>query len=418
MITSTIALIFISLLFSAFFSGMEIAFVSSNKLRFEIDKQQKTLTSSVLDIFYSRPDQYISTMLVGNNIALVIYGVTIANLLEVYLIAWLANPFLVTLAQTLISTTIILVTSEFIPKMLFRINAYFWMKTFAFPMLLFYTILYPIATFMSFLSLSIMRLFGVKVQRGLLTVPGRADLDYFLQESVENSVDKEEIENEVKLFQNALDFSKIRLRDCIVPRTEIVAVENTASIDEITEKFTESGCSKLVVYQENLDHIIGYLHSIELFQKPSKWQDRIILAPVVPESMPANKLMNLLLLKKKSMAIVVDEFGGTAGLVTLEDIVEEIFGEIEDEHDTQGLVQKKINDREYILSGRCEIDRVNEQFELDLPESEDYLTIAGWLMCEYQGIPKQKDVIRVEAYALTVLKATQNKIELVKLIKL
>lgn len=414
--SSTIVIIIISLLFSAFFSGMEIAFVSSNKLRFEMDKQRKTLTSSILNIFYTRPDRYISTILVGNNIALVIYGIQMANLLHPFLLP-LGSDALIALIQTLLSTFLILITGEFIPKILFKINPNFWMNTFAAPLLLIYVILYPISVFMTLLSKAIIRLFGIKVAERSGRLLGRVDLNFLLHESVDNHNNKkDEINNEVKIFQNALDFSKVKLRDCMVPRTEIEAVDSDTVLEELTQRFVSSGCSKILVYKESIDNIIGYIHSIEVYKHPKKWQDKIILVPIVPETMAANKLMNLLLLKKKSLAVVVDEFGGTAGIVTLEDIVEEIFGEIEDEHDTQEYVEKRINDHELILSGRLEIDYINEQFGLQLPTSDEYLTIAGLILHIYQGFPQTNDEIKSGNYLFKVLKLTHNKIELVRLI--
>ncbi|MBO4370585.1 MAG: HlyC/CorC family transporter [Paludibacteraceae bacterium] len=413
---NTIVLILIALCFSAFFSGMEISFVSANKLLIEMERQKNSMYSWLLSLYYSRPDRFISTVLVGNNIALVIYGIKMADLLKPMLEQWVSSATAVGVLQTLISTLVILVAGEWLPKTLCKLNPNFWLKLTAYPTLLIYVLLYPISWFMSALSNAIMRLFGVKTKNDNHYIVGKVDLDSLLQESVEH-VENKEVENEVKLFQNALDFSKVKLRNCMVPRTELVAVDYDTSLEELTEEFVESGCSKILVYRENIDDIIGYIHTIELFKRPAKWQDKIMLVPVVPETMPANKLMNLLLLKKKSMAIVVDEFGGTAGVVTLEDIVEEIFGEIEDEHDTQDYVAKQLNDKEYVLSGRLEVDDVNDRFGLQLPVSEEYMTIAGWVLYICQGFPKAGAEIDVKGYKLKILRATPNKIELVKLIK-
>ena len=411
---SAVVVILVSLLFSAFFSGMEIAFVSADKLRFEMDRQKQTFSSSILEIFFNRPDKYISTILVGNNIALVVYGIKMAESLSPYLS--IEHPALLALVQTLISTLIVLVVGEFVPKMLFKINPNGWLNVFAVPLLLIYVILYPVSSFMSWLSRSIMRLFGIHAREDAAYNPSRLDLSYWLENSVEHS-ESREVENEVRIFQNALDFSKVRLRDCIVPRTEIVAVEYDTPLSELQEEFVQSGFSKILVYRDNIDNIIGYIHSMEMFRQPRKWQDRIILVPIVPETMPANKLMNILLLKKKSLAVVVDEFGGTAGMVTLEDIVEEIIGEIEDEHDTQDYVEKRISDHEYVFSGRLEVDYVNDQYNLELPVNEDYMTIAGLILFYCQGFPKPGDEAVVGNYKFKILKASQNKIELVKLIK-
>jgi CBS domain containing-hemolysin-like protein len=260
-----------------------------------------------------------------------------------------------------------------------------------------------------------MRLFGVPIGKTDTYMLGKVDLDTLVEESIQTS--DEEVESDLKFFQNALDLSKVKLRNCIVPRTEIEAVEYDASLDELKQLFVQSGYSKLLVYKENIDNIVGYVHSKELFTKPEQWQTHIIAVPIVPETMAANKLMNMLLLKNKSLAVVVDEFGGTAGIVTLEDIVEEIFGEIEDEHDTAQYVEKKISDREYIFSSRLEIDYVNETFGLSLPVSEDYLTLGGLILHVYQGFPQVGELVKTDGYTIRILKASNNKIELVKLIK-
>lgn len=408
--------IVIIILLSAFFSGMEIAFVSANKLRFEIDRQKNEFAASIIDIYYAHPDRYISTMLVGNNIALVIYGILMADVIRPFIIG-AGNGAVILLLQTLISTLVILIAGEFVPKMLFRSMPNFWMNVMAAPLFLFYIILYPISMFMTWISRLIMRVFKVNIKEEQEISLGKVDLDFLLQESTEAASEESEDSKEVKIFQNALDFSKVKLRDCMVPRTEIEAVAFDDSVEELTKLFCESGRSKILVYKENIDNIIGYVHSTEIFKRPQKWQDKIILVPIVPETMAANKLMNLLLLKKKSMAVVVDEFGGTAGIVTLEDIVEEIFGEIEDEHDTQDYVERMISDSEYIFSGRLEIDYINGKYGLELPINEDYQTLAGLVLFEFQGIPAESDEIQAGEYTIKVIKASQNKIELLKLQK-
>ena len=319
--SATAISIVIIILLSAFFSGMEIAFVSANKLRFEIDRQKNEFAASIIDIYYAHPDRYISTMLVGNNIALVIYGILMADVIRPFIIG-AGNGAVILLLQTLISTLVILIAGEFVPKMLFRSMPNFWMNVMAAPLFLFYIILYPISMFMTWISRLIMRVFKVNIKEEQEISLGKVDLDFLLQESTEAASEESEDSKEVKIFQNALDFSKVKLRDCMVPRTEIEAVAFDDSVEELTKLFCESGRSKILVYKENIDNIIGYVHSTEIFKRPQKWQDKIILVPIVPETMAANKLMNLLLLKKKSMAVVVDEFGGTAGIVTLEDIVE------------------------------------------------------------------------------------------------
>jgi len=408
--------ILISLAFSAFFSGMEIAFISSNKLRYELDKKRKTFSSKILDIFYRNPNQFISTMLVGNNIALVIYGLQMAIILEPYIAKVVDNGALIMFIQSIISTLLILFTGEFIPKTIFKINPNFSLSLFALPLYIFYVILYPVSRFASMVSFGILKVFGAKnlgdsSDKGL----GRVDLDHYLQQSMEDGKQNSDMDTEVKIFQNALDFSSVRLRDCIVPRTEIVACDKDSPVEELKAKFIETGLSKILAYNENIDDIIGYIHSSELFKDPEDWTQHINTISIVPETMAANKLMKMLMGEKKSLAVVVDEFGGTAGIVTLEDLVEEIFGEIEDEHDTRSHVAKKTGEYEYVLSGRMEIDTVNEMFDLDLPESDDYVTVAGYILHSFQKFPKLNETITIDKYTFKILKVTATKIELVKL---
>lgn len=412
----TLIYILISLLLSAFFSGMEIAFVSSNKLRFELDKANKSLSSRILDIFYRNPSRFITTMLVGNNIALVVYGLQMAIILEPYIARIVDSEAVIVLFQSIISTLIILVTGEFIPKMIFKINPNLSLKLFAFPLLLIYIVLYPLSTFSSVLSFLMLKIAGVKnlSQTGDRTL-GKVDLDYFIQQSIEDAPQNSNMDKEVKIFQNALDFSNVRLRDCIVPRTEIVACDTETGLAELKNKFIETGLSKIIVYRENIDDIIGYIHSSELFTNPDDWTTAIRPVPIVPETMAANKLMKVLMSNKKSMAVVVDEFGGTAGIVTLEDLVEEIFGEIEDEHDTKSYVARKVSENEYVLSGRMEIDSLNEKFDLELPESDDYVTIAGFILYHLEKFPKLNETVEIGRFSFKILKMTATKIELVRM---
>lgn len=415
--TIIIIQIIITMAFSAFFSGMEIAFVSCNKLRFEMDKEKGSLTSRILSIFFDSPNTFISTMLVGNNIALVIYGILMAQLIEQNLLQGvIANPFLLVLTQTIISTLIILVTGEFMPKTIFKINPNLSLNLFALPLLICYIILYPVSKFASGVSNLILRVFGVKINKEASEKAfTKVDLDYLIQSSLENSDNQEEVDTEVKIFQNALDFSNIRIRDCMIPRTEIVAVGKESGIDELKSKFIESGISKIIVYQDNIDNIIGYIHSSEMFRNPKDWTQSIQQIPIVPETMSAHKLMQLFMQKKKSLAIVVDEFGGTSGIVSLEDLVEEIFGDIEDEHDTTSYIAKQISENEFVLSARLEIEKVNEMFNLDLPESDDYQTIGGLILNQYQSFPKLHEVIEIGQYQFKIIKVAATKIELVRL---
>ena len=409
--------ILITMAFSAFFSGMEIAYVSSNMLRFEMDRNEQSITSRLLSIFYKNPNNFISTMLVGNNIALVIYGILMAELIEKNLLAnYIDNEFLLVLCQTIISTLIILVTGEFVPKTLFKINPNFTLNICAIPAYICYVLLYPISKFASGLSGVLLFLTGTKINKEASDKAfTKIDLDHFIQSSIQDSDNEEEINTEVKIFQNALDFSNIKVRDCMVPRTEIIAIEEDATVEELMNLFTEKGISKILVYQDNIDNIIGYIHSSEMFHEPADWRQCIRQLPIVPETMSANKLMKLFMLQKKSLAVVVDEFGGTSGIVALEDLVEQIFGEIEDEHDTTSYVAKSIGNGEYVMSGRLDIEKANELFALDLPESDEYQTIGGLILHQYQSFPKAHEIITLDKFQFRIIKVTATKIELVKL---
>lgn len=414
------ALIYIYLLitmaFSAFFSGMEIAFVSIDKLRFEMERKPGPV-SGIIAYFLHNPNNFISTMLVGNNIALVIYGILMAELIEDNLLSGLvSNHFVLVLLQTVISTLIILVTGEFLPKNLFKIDPNLMLRIFAIPLFICYVILFPISKFASCLSYVFLRIFGLKVNKEVSDKAfGKVDLDYFIQTSIENADKEEELDTEVKIFQNALDFSNVKIRDCIVPRTEIVAVEVTASLEELRNLFVESGISKIIVYDGNIDNIIGYIHSSEMFRNPVDWKQNVKEVPIVPETMAAHKLMKFFMQQKKTIAVVVDEFGGTAGIVSLEDLVEEIFGDIEDEHDNTSYVCKQVGEHEYVLSARLELEKVNETFGLDLPESDDYLTVGGLILNHYQSFPKMHEVITIDRFRFKIIKVTTTKIELVRL---
>ena len=412
----TLPAILISLAFSAFFSGMEIAFVSSNKLRHEVNKNAESASSKILDLFYRKPNLYISTMLVGNNIALVVYGLQMAILLEPHIQRLITNDILVLLIQSIISTIFILFAGEFIPKTLFKLNPTFTLNFFAIPLYIFFIILYPISKVASFLSTIMLRLLGVKHLKPQVQTLGKIDLDYFIQQSIEHASDKSGMETEVKIFQNALEFSSVKLRDCMIPRNEIVACNTETGLSEIRSKFVETGFSKILIYKKNIDDIIGYIHSSELFKMPEDWTQAIHPISIAPENMAANKLMKRMMAEKKSLTVIVDEFGGTSGLITLEDLVEEIFGEIEDEHDIKNYEARKINDKEFEISGRMEIDTLNEMFNLDLPESEDFITIAGFILHYYQNLPNLNETILIDKYSFKILKVSATKIELVRMV--
>lgn len=410
-----IPLILWTLAFSAFFSGMEIAFVSSNKLRFELDKKQRSLASSILSVFYRNPQQYISTMLVGNNICLVIYGLMMADLLTPGL-SFLGNQFIITLVQTILATIIVLITGEFVPKTIFRVNPNLWLKLFSWLLMFFYVILYPISSFSTWASVKLMKLSGVGFNSSAQeNVFSRIDLNYLIQESFENKETEKEFDNEVKIFQNALDFSKVRLRDCSLPRTEIIALEYNTDVEVLKQTFIETGLSKIPIYKNDIDNIIGYIHSSEMFEHQKEWRKYINQIPIVPENMAAQKLMKLLMLQKKSIAVVVDEFGGTAGIVTLEDIIEEIFGEIEDEHDVRDYTAEQTAENEYLFSGRLEVKTANQKFGLNIPESDEYETIAGFILHHHQHFPKLNEVIRIDNFNIKCIKVTNNRIELVRI---
>lgn len=408
--------ILITMVLSAFFSGMEIAFVSSNRMLAQMDKEKMGISRRFLSLFFNNPNSFVSTMLVGNNIVLVVYGILIARLFDQTIFAGMDAAFTVP-ADTVLSTLIILFTGEFLPKTLFQSNPNRLLRVFAFPAYLFYVILWPISRFATFLSGLLLRLFRVHIPKDAISGGfSKVDLDYLIQSSIENARSNEEIENEVKIFHNALDFPDTKVRDCMVPRTEINSVDmNTCTLEELKQKFIESGNSKIIVYTDDIDHIQGYIHSSELFKNPSSWQDGIRTMPFVPETMPAQKLMQILLQQKKSLGVVVDEFGGTSGIVSLEDIVEEIFGEIEDEHDSLKYVAKQTGEHEYLLSARLEIDKVNEMFNLDLPESEEYMTVGGLILNAYRSFPKLNEIVKIEKFEFKIIKNATAKIELVQL---
>ncbi len=407
--------ILITMVFSAFFSGMEIAFVSSNRMLAEMDKEKNGLTQHLLALFYAHPNGFVSTMLVGNNIALVIYGILIARLFDNTIFAGMDAGFTVP-ADTILSTLIVLFTGEFLPKTFFKSNPNRLLTFFSPFAFICYVVLWPISVFSTFLSKILLRILGVKMDNETGDEGfSKVDLDYLVQSSIDNARNEDDINDEVKIFQNALDFTDTKVRDCMVPRTEIQAVDSEASLEELKQKFIESGNSKIVVYEDDIDHIKGYIHSSEMFRNPERWQDQVRDMPFVPETMQAQKLMKTFLQQKKTLGVVVDEFGGTSGLVSLEDIVEEIFGDIEDEHDSSKYVAKQTEEGDYLLSARLEIDKVNEMFDLNLPESDEYMTVGGLILHEYQSFPKLNEIIRFGKFEFKIIKSTSRKIELVKL---
>ena len=408
--TQLIIGLIITMVFSAFFSGMEIAFVSSNRLRAEMDREKGDLSQHAIEIFYRNPSNFVSTMLVGNNIALVIYGILFAKIFDETLFYELSDGARVT-CDTLLSTAVVLFTGEFLPKTFFKSNPNTMLTIFAVPAWICYVVLWPISRFSTMLSRGILRLVGVRMPKESEGKEfTKVDLDYLVQSSIDNAKDDDEIEEEGKIFHNALDFHDTKVRDCMVPRTEIVAIDiDECTIEELKQKFVDSGHSKLVVYREDIDHII------ELFKPFTDIAKHVQTMPYVPETMAAQKMMQTFLQTKKSLGVVIDEFGGTSGLISLEDIVEEIFGDIEDEHDNTKYVAKQLNEHEYVLSARLEIEKVNELFNLNLPESDEYMTVSGLILHEYQSFPKLNEVVKFGHFEFKIIKNTQTKIELVRL---
>lgn len=407
--------VIIALLGCAFFAASESAFISSNKLLFELENKEKNFIRKILALFYKHPEQYLSSMILGNVICLILYGILISELTASFLHSYNFPDFFNLSIQIVIAAIFILIVGEYIPKTIAKINGNRFLTLLSIPLFIFYIILYPFSKLISLFASLVCKLFGVKFSFGNSKISGREELDQLIQQTIEDTPEDTEPDTEIVFFQNAMEFSQVKVRDCIVPRTEIIAVDKSASLKELRAKFIESGLSKIVVYENDIDNIIGYIHSSELFNKPEDWTEHIISLPFFPENMAANKLMKNMLSQKKGMAVVVDEFGGTSGIITLEDLVEEIFGEIEDEHDAQNLVAKQTGDNEYILSGRMEIDRVNELFDLDIPESDEYLTIAGYILNYYQNFPKLNETVSIDQFNFKIIRVTRTKIELVKL---
>ena len=405
------------MLFSAFFSGMEIAYVSSNRMLAEMTADGSSISHRIVSFFYKHPNTFVSTMLVGNNIALVIYGILIARLLDSTVFQGMSEAFTVT-ADTVISTVIVLFTGEFLPKTIFKNSANTLLNFFAMPAWLCYVTLYPLSRLCTTISRMMLRALGVNVSKEEPKEEfSKVDLDYLVQQSIDKAGNEEEIQEEVRIFQNALDLSDTKVRDCMIPRTEINAVEKGTPLEELRQKFVESGRSKIIVFEGDIDHIIGYIHSSELFRIKDEWLSHVRQMPFIPETMAARKLMQNMLMQKTNLAVVVDEFGGTSGIVALEDIVEEIIGEIEDEHDISSYECRKTNDGGYLVSARLEIERVNEILGLGLPEGDDYKTVGGLILDRYQSFPKLNEVIAIDGWNCKILKNTETKIELVKFTK-
>ncbi|MBJ2173928.1 HlyC/CorC family transporter [Aureibaculum sp. A20] len=408
-----IIIIIISILLSAFFSGMEIAFISANKMHIELEKKKDTFLSSVLTKLTGNPSKFITTMLVGNNIALVVYGYYMGELLMPYLEPYLYNDFVVLLVQTIISTLIILVSAEFLPKAIFRIYSNETLKIFAIPAYIFFLLFYFISSFIMVISDFVLRVVFNTKEDDVQLAFTKAELGDYINEQLE--ISDEEVDSEIQIFQNALDFHNVRARDAMIPRTDIVAIDVTDTIKNLKNLFVETGLSKIIVYKESLDDVIGYIHAFELFKNPKTIRSLLLPIETIPETMMINDILNDLTKKQKSVAVVIDEYGGTSGLITIEDIIEELFGDIEDEHDTIEFLENKINDREFEFSARLEVDYINETYNLTLPESDAYETLGGLIVDATENIPQKDEIIEIDSFQFTILEVSSSKIEQVYL---
>jgi putative hemolysin len=413
----SIIMILSMLILSAFFSGMEIAYVSSNKVHIAIEKQQDGFLSKILQKITKRPSKFIATMLIGNNIALVIYGFFMGDLLMGYIATYLTiepNGFLALFIQTIVSTVVILLTAEFLPKVFFQIYANNLVKFFALPVYFFYIIFSIISEFVIWITDKLLKLVfktdGDEVQLSF----SKVELGNYISEQMETVKTEDEVDSEIQIFQNALDFSEVKSREVLIPRTEVIAVTIDTSPKELSELFIKTGLSKILVYNENIDNILGYVHSFELFKKPTTIKSILIPVVFVPETMLIKEVLNILTKKSKSIAVVIDEYGGTSGILTVEDIIEELFGEIEDEHDKLVLTEKVINDGVYLFSARLDVDYLNETYKLNLPENENYETLGGMIVSFTEGIPKKDEVIVLQDYTFNILEVSNTKLELVE----
>ncbi|MDC3341098.1 hemolysin family protein [Flavobacteriaceae bacterium] len=408
----SLLIIFISLLFSAFFSGMEIAYVSANKIHLEIEKKQNNFIATVLKRITLRPSKFIATMLVGNNIALVIYGLFMGEVL----MHWVPlDGFWGLMAHTFISTLVILWTAEFLPKVFFQIYANQLVVILSLPAYIFYLLFSVISELVIWISDFILRVLFRTPGDSLQLSFSKVELGHYINEQMDSLEIEDEVDSEIQIFQNALEFSDVKAREVMIPRTEVIGVDVQTTPRALSERFTETGLSKILVYQDNLDNILGYVHSFELFKKPEVLSQVLMPVVFIPETMLAKDILQVLTRKRKSIAVVVDEYGGTAGIITVEDIIEELFGEIEDEHDSLALVEEELDQNRWRFSARLEVDYLNETYKLDLPESEQYETLGGLIVHVAEEIPEQGEVIDIEDFTLTILEVSNTKIELVEL---
>ncbi|MDR2908067.1 MAG: hemolysin family protein [Bacteroidales bacterium] len=413
-------IIAITLLFSAFFSGIEIAFTTANKLKIEVDKTNRVFSAQVLSRLMKTPSKFIVFALVGNNIALVIYGMFAADLLEPWIAQWipeaLNTSYIILILQTIIATLVILVFAEFLPKMLFRLNANKVLASVSIPTIIIYGLLYPVVFLFIGLSNILLKYFFKQQTEVAEAGFSPIDVDYYIQEFSNAPKAENEISQEIQMVQNVMDLQHVKVRECMVPRKEIVAIDVHSSLLELQETLTETGFSKVLIYRNSIDDIIGYVHAFDLFKKPKNIRDILRKIEVVPETMLSNKLMKDMIDKKRSITVVVDEFGGTSGLITLEDLMEEIFGEIEDEFDVDDSVERKIDDKRYVFSARSEIDYLNQEFDLNLPKTDEYETLSGLITHYHENIPQKGEEIRIaDRFICRILQATDTKIEKVML---
>jgi CBS domain containing-hemolysin-like protein len=415
---TSVIIILISLIASAFFSGSEIAFVSANKLKIELDNQKGSWYGKILASFVKKDSRFIATMLLGNNIALVVYGIWMAKLLEPFIEQITGNGAMVLLIQTIVSTLLILFTAEFLPKATFQINPNRVLQFLSLPLLVIYWLLFPLTMFTMFISSGILKIFKVDTQNSQLAF-SKVDLDDYVRDLNErmSEDDENQLDNEMQILQNALGFSEIKARDCMIPRTDIVALELSDDIQELKNVFIETGLSKILIYRDSIDNIIGYIHSFELFKKPSAIKEILIPISFVPEAMPAKELLEKFAKQQGNIAVVVDEFGGTAGIVTIEDVVEEIFGDIEDEHDTDQLLEEQIDHNTYVFSARQDIDYLNEEYDVELEESTEYETLGGLVLHYLESIPPVGTVLDLPTCKLTIQEVSDRRIEVVRLEK-
>ena len=417
-LTAWIILSVVSLCFSALFSGVEIAYISADRVRVGLDTNRGGLINRIIGRYYSHSDFFISTILVGNNIMLVIYGMGAAALLEPWIEANISdNQAVILVLQTIVSTLVILFTGEFLPKSVFRINPNTSLKISALPVYFFYIVLYPVSWFTSWLSKMLMKLAGIKAEDTRLGVLSITDLNDYLETKIDDleNTQEVEVEKEVNILHNALDFSTTQLRDCMAPRNELVAVDiDTTTREELSELFTSSGRSKILVYKEDIDNVVGYVHVSELFDPGRDWKEHVKEVLYAPDTLLANTMMRRLLGEKRSMAVVVDEFGGTAGLVTLEDLVEEIFGDIQDEHDKNGLTATELSPGVFEFSGRIEVRTLRDEFRLDIPEDDEYQTLAGYIIHETGSLPAQDERIEIDGITFTIKARSATRLDLIR----